>query len=151
MNSRPEAATAATPSLKLAPKRRSAKLSVPVSGFRCTLAEHRKPARPLATCSAAAGPHTRLRRIVDFLDCVDESLIETEGFCKQNRRMPALSRARTLGQEKAACRRVEVLQFGQTRMREMDVGEAVVALPPGISGARDIAEHRRCNCFPIRG
>jgi hypothetical protein len=43
------------------------------------------------------------------------------------------------------------LEFGQTGMREINVGEAIVSLAPGVSGTRNIAKHRRRHGFAMSG
>ena len=51
--------------------------------------------------------------------------------------------------EEATRRFVWVLQLAQPRMRQMDIGEAIVALTPSLRGAFDIAQHRGRNGLAI--
>jgi hypothetical protein len=105
----------------------------------CEIAKPREKPRPLAAYPAATGRQARLCWVVALLKGVDERGVEIENF--KNRPRLSARLHQFVGQEEPLCRCVRLLQFGQTRMRKMDVSQRIVAVPPTLSGAFDIAQH----------
>jgi hypothetical protein len=123
--------------------RRSAEAERKCAKFSCLrdreIAEPRKNPRPLATRPAAAGGHARLGGIVELFDCLDESSVEIKRFKNGTRCRARLHQS--VGYKETMRRLVRVFQFGQPRMRKMDVSESIVAFAPTLGGAFDIPQH----------
>ena len=105
--------------------------------------------RPLSARPAAASGDARLVGIEELLDRVD--------VCRGNAKRlkdHARTRARlheAVDDEKALRRVAGVFQLTQSGVRQMDIGEAIIALTPGFRRTFDIAEHRRRDRLAISG
>src|SRR5690348_737907 len=105
------------------------------------VAEKRSDASPLAAGAAASRRHARLRRVVKLFDGVDKRRIERKRF-KDGARMRA-GFHECVGDEKPPRRLARIIERGKARMREVNIGETIVALAPRLGGAFDIAQHPR--------
>jgi len=82
-----------------------------------------------------------MRWVVKFFDGVDECRIESKRFKDGARTRTSLQER--VGNEKPPPCLARIVERGKACMREGDIGEAIVALAPGLGGAFDIAQHSR--------
>jgi hypothetical protein len=102
---------------------------------------------PLTARPAAAGGYARLVRIVSLLDRISVPMTDPERLENGARDYAGLHCV--LGYEQPICCSSKVTWCMQPAMRQVDVSEASIAVPPGFYGAFDVAQHRRGHGLPV--
>ena len=102
---------------------------------------------PFTAWLAAAGGDARFIGIVGLLDRVYIRAADFE-------RLENGARAHTgfhgaFGDKQTTCRASKVTWRAQPAVREMDVRQTFISLPPGFGGAFNVAQDGWCHCFPV--